>query len=203
MIGADTTKVGAEIERKFLLRDTGVVARLAGTLLVQGYFGTIDGWSVRLRMASGQQAGDRDGAWLTLKSTRPGSVRQEIESPVPPDFARGLLDALPSERRISKIRYHVPGKHGLTWEIDRFLAQHDGLWLAEIELPSRDLPLELPDWLGPEVTDNPHFRNAALAQSPQGDAAPPELADLVRRLLRETGRYDAGRAAQDNHAAII
>lgn len=211
MIGAETTKVGAEIERKFLLRDPGIVAGLSGIALVQGYFGSIDGWSVRLRTtmptATASDSGSesaKQGAWLTLKSTKPGSVRQEIERPVLFDFANRMLATLPPERLIGKIRYYVPAGD-LTWEIDRFLDRHHGLWLAEIELPRADYPLALPDWLGPEVTHDPRYRNAALAQSPKGDAgAPSELVLAVRRLLRDTGQVSAGDAddaAQAGHTA--
>lgn len=210
MIGAETTKVGAEIERKFLLRDSSIVAGLTGIALMQGYFGSIDGWSVRLRttMQSGaEQDPAKRNAWLTLKSTKPGSARQEIERPVLFDFAHRMLAALPAERLISKIRYHIPAADGLTWEIDRFLDRHHGLWLAEIELPRADHPLALPDWLGPEVTDDPHYRNAALAKSPDhGADAPAELVFAVRRLLRDTGQgsvEEIGGEAPAQHSAHV
>src|SRR3546814_13762017 len=81
--------MGTEIERKFLLRDTGVVAGLTGRPLVQGYFADIDGWSVRLRTAI-----QRDGqaqAWLTLKSQNAGVARRAIEAEVEFDFAAPML----------------------------------------------------------------------------------------------------------------
>ena len=138
MIGAETPKAAAEIERKFLVRDTGIVAGLAGTPLVQGYFGGLEGWTLRLRTA-----GDR--AWLTLKSAQTGMTRQEIESPVPFEQAGRLLASLPPDQIISKIRYRLPLEgSGLAWEIDRFLERHHGLWLAEIELPRADYPVALP-----------------------------------------------------------
>lgn len=203
--------MGTEIERKFLLRDTGIVTGLTGRPLVQGYFADIDGWSVRLRTAI-----DRDGrsqAWLTLKSQNAGATRREIEAEVDYGFAARMLAALPPEHLISKIRYRLPYTEvaidnalagealasPLVWEIDRFLERHHGLWLAEIELPRADYPVVLPAWLGPEVTDDPRYRNTALARaagpSPQsggGLPVPPqpataELSAAVRRLLAETG----------------
>lgn len=193
--------MGTEIERKFLLRDTGIVAGLAGRPLVQGYFADIDGWSVRLRTAT-----DRNGraeAWLTMKSQNAGLARREIEAAVDYDFAARLLAGLPAEHLISKIRYRLPlagsggGEKPLFWEIDRFLERHHGLWLAEIELPRVDYPVALPDWVGPEVTDDPRYRNTALARaagpSPRSGGglpvppppAPADLAALVRRMLAE------------------
>lgn len=192
MIGAAQTTIGTEIERKFLLRDTGIVAGLTGRPLVQGYFGGIDGWSLRLRTA--QARGGAPAAWLTLKSGTAGAAREEIESPVDPAFATRLLAALSPAQLISKLRYCLPAPDGLSWEIDRFLERHHGLWLAEIELPRADYPLALPAWLGPEVTDDPGYRNAALAVSPGGGALPPapaELRAVVDRLLAETGQRPA------------
>ncbi|WP_298728613.1 CYTH domain-containing protein [uncultured Ferrovibrio sp.] len=201
MIGAETTRVGAEIERKFLLRDSSIVAGLTGPALRQGYFGTIDGWTVRLRTATQPGAGQdlaKRNAWLTLKSAQSGRERREIEHPLPFDFAQRMLAALPAERLISKIRYRIPAADGLAWEIDRFLDRHDGLWLVEIELPKADYPLVLPDWIGTEVTDDPRYRNAALAQSPDhGEDAPAELALAVRRLLRDTGQGRAGQGTAE------
>lgn len=191
MIGAETATAAAEIERKFLVRDTGIVAGLAGTPLVQGYFGGLEGWTLRLRTA-----GDR--AWLTLKSAQSGMTRQEIESPVPFEQANRLLGGLPPDQLISKIRYRLPVEGcALAWEIDRFLERHHGLWLAEIELPRADYPVDLPAWLGPEVTGDPRYHNAALAASPRGAAqqpAPPELLALARQLL------DGATRGRDIHA---
>lgn len=194
MIGAETPTATAEIERKFLVRDTGVVAGLTGTPLVQGYFGGLEGWTLRLRTA-----GER--AWLTLKSAQSGMTRQEIESPVPFEQAGRLLAALPPDQLISKIRYRLPVEgSGLVWEIDRFLERHHGLWLAEIELPRADYPVVLPAWLGPEVTGDPRYHNAALAASPGGAApppAPPELLAMARRLLDGATRDDSLHAGAD------
>lgn len=181
-----TTRAGAEIERKFLLRDAAaggaVTAGLKGTALVQGYFTRIDGWSVRLRIATPEDGSAQ--AWLTLKSGGRGSVRQEIERTVEPDFARRLLAPDQADRLISKIRYRLP-QGDLCWEVDRFLGRHEGLWLAEIELPHPDHPFDRPDWLGADVTDDPAYRNETLAAG--RIPAPPELVTAVRLLLQEIG----------------
>ena len=36
---------------------------------------------------------------------------------------------------------------------------HEGLVIAEIELPSLDTEFEQPDWIGEEVTDDPRYSN--------------------------------------------
>jgi CYTH domain-containing protein len=56
----------------------------------------------------------------------------------------------------------------VVWEIDAFLDRP--LVLAEIELPTPDFPVEIPDWLAPflvrEVTDESAFSNLRLACEP-------------------------------------
>ncbi|WP_341704441.1 hypothetical protein, partial [Ferrovibrio sp.] len=173
--------VGTEIERKFLLLDTGIAAGLAGQPMVQGYFADIAGWSVRLRTAVAADGGAR--AWLTLKSQEAGAARREIEVAVAYDFAGRMLASLPPDSLISKIRYRLPQKDAagrvLVWEIDRFLERHHGLWLAEIELPRLDYPVRLPAWIGAEVTDDPRYRNSALARAGNAAAVAPPPAELV------------------------
>jgi len=43
------------------------------------------------------------------------------------------------------------------WEIDFYLDQHMGLNVAEVELDSADAALEIPDWVGEEITDRKLF----------------------------------------------
>jgi len=174
-----------EIERKFLVADPGIVAGLGGRRLLQGYFGRIGAFHLRLRLV-GQEA------WVTLKSDAPGIARQEYEASIPPALAARLLGDCPARHKIEKIRYRLraggqdsplPNDPPLTWEIDHFLGRHEGLWLAEIELNRADRLLDLPAWLGAEVTDNPAYRNASLAEAPQGPAVlDPELRGHIAAL---------------------
>jgi CYTH domain-containing protein len=63
---------------------------------------------------------------------------------------------------IRKTRHLVPfGGH--TWEIDVFEGAHQGLVVAEVELDEAGDTLELPDWLGEEVTGQFRYSNQALA----------------------------------------
>jgi len=71
-------------------------------------------------------------------------------------------------RRLRKKRYRiadVSAGGAVVWEIDEFVDL--GLVLAEVELPSADQRVDLPSWLAPlvvrEVTDEPSYRNYALA----------------------------------------
>ena len=66
---------------------------------------------------------------------------------------------------ISKTR-HIVRNGGLNWEIDVFDGDNNGLVIAEIELDRADRPIELPHWIGEEVTDDRRFYNADLAKYP-------------------------------------
>lgn len=65
---------------------------------------------------------------------------------------------------VEKIRTELFVYH-TKWELDRFLGVHEGLWLAEVELPSEDTPFDRPPWLGEEVTADSRFNNARLAMT--------------------------------------
>ena len=44
--------------------------------------------------------------------------------------------------------------------------EHDGLTVAEIELPSEDFAYEKPSWLGEEVTGDVRYFNSMLMKTP-------------------------------------
>jgi CYTH domain-containing protein len=64
---------------------------------------------------------------------------------------------------VEKIRYIVPDRD-LTWEIDVFSGENLGLVIAEIELPSETQHIELPPWIGSEVTGQDRYYNVTLAR---------------------------------------
>ncbi len=66
---------------------------------------------------------------------------------------------------IEKVRHVVPCG-ALAWEIDVFSGENLGLVIAEIELPNEHHPIELPSWIGTEVTGQGRYYNSALAQRP-------------------------------------
>ena len=63
---------------------------------------------------------------------------------------------------IEKLRYRLP-QHGLTWEIDVFQGENEGLIIAEIELPHEGKQFERPGWLGPELLELLRSHHVALA----------------------------------------
>ena len=73
-------------------------------------------------------------------------------------------------RMLAKIRYYYPYK-GHIFEINFYnLYYHtplsdDRLVLVEVELKDKDEHVELPDWIGMEVTEDPRFYNKNIFKS--------------------------------------
>lgn len=145
-----------EIERKFLVVSDSWRAGVTRSMkLEQGYLAQSGGVSVRVRVR------DETEAFLTLKSGGPGLVRSEYEYAIPVADARELL-TLCTPHILAKRRHLVPSAD-LTWEVDVFEGRHAGLVLAEIELDAADRVVDLPGWIGEEVTGDPRYYNAVLA----------------------------------------
>ena len=54
----------------------------------------------------------------------------------------------------------------MTWEVDEFAGENTGLVIAEIELDDAAQRIELPDWIGQEVSDDARYYNANLVTNP-------------------------------------
>jgi adenylate cyclase len=146
-----------EIERKFLVIGEGWRNRGRAERIRQGYLVAQPGLSVRIR-----RAGSR--AFITVKSGAAGPTRAEYEYDIPPEHADEMLETLCSRPVIEKWR-HTVDVGGAVWTIDEFRGALAGLVLAEIELDHPDQPVDLPDWIGAEVTGDPHYLNANLAKA--------------------------------------
>jgi CYTH domain-containing protein len=146
-----------EIERKFLVSDDGWRGEWPQSTIRQGYLTTDDATTVRVRI-------DGVRASLTVKGECAGAVRSEYEYPIPVEHAREMLQ-LCRPPLIEKVRHRV-AFGGLTWEIDVFAGDNAGLVVAEVELAHAEQPVEMPPWIGREVTDDVHYRNSYLARHP-------------------------------------
>lgn len=151
-----------EIERKFLV--VGQTWREGATVepISQGYLPTTDACSVRVRIL-----GER--AFLTIKGPSVEGVRAEFEYTVPVDHAASMLRQFCQGRMIAKRRYSLH-HGGRAWTVDVFEGPLAGLLLAEVELDHIEQVVDLPPWLGREVTDDPRYLNSALAAA----STPPE-----------------------------
>lgn len=150
-----------EIERKFLVQSTDWGAPRSSAAMAQGYVFVGPDRSLRVR-----RVGDRH--ILTLKVSAGGIGRHELEWEVDPEEGWLILDQLCVGGVVVKTR-HLVDHAGKTWEIDVFEGDNAGLIVAEIELTAEDEAFEKPPWLGPEVTHEPRFLNAALSQRPFRD----------------------------------
>ena len=151
--------MGFEIERKFLVRGREWEPLVTRSRPIRQAYLTGEGnASIRVRIE------DDSRATLSIKS-RPAALRRlELEYPIPVPDAEAMIP-LRLGCVISKVRHVVPW-HGLAWEIDVFQDDNAGLVLAEIELRHEGQAVDLPAWLGPEVTGQPQYYNSVLVQRP-------------------------------------
>jgi adenylate cyclase len=151
--------MGLEIERKFLVRnDSWRNLAILQTKIRQAYLDSNAKVSIRVRIK------DDSGATLTLKSRSSKLRRREFEYAIPVSDAEELI-SLTRADIIEKVRYIVPSGN-LNWEIDVFCGENLGLVIAEIELPDENHQIELPPWIGSEVTGQDRYYNGTLAQHP-------------------------------------
>jgi CYTH domain-containing protein len=64
---------------------------------------------------------------------------------------------------LEKVRHTVPFGD-LDWTIDVYMGPLAGLIFAEVELEDPDQYVQLPPWVGQEVTNDPRFKKSALAR---------------------------------------
>lgn len=146
-----------EIERKFLIKKENLPQQLEQyphAELEQAYIITNPVLRVRRK---------NDNYILTYKG--PGLMeREEVEFPLPEDAYRKLLGKADGNC-IHKIRYKIPETDGLTIELDIFLGEFEGLYLAEVEFPDSDTAKKYapPSWFGPEVTHTNTYHNSTLS----------------------------------------
>lgn len=157
---------GKEYERKFLVRVaffTEAIRRAARQSRIRQGWLALAPAQVRVRHTHGE------GYVLELK----GKDDLEIDCGALSDAeGRILLETYAPNVAgiVEKVRHEIPaGFDGLKWEVDVFSGVNAPLVMAEIEMPSKGYALEAhawPDWVGPEVTDDPRFKNKNLAVQP-------------------------------------
>ena len=155
--------MGIEIERKFLLKNDDWKQQVSETHIIkQGYLQSglekSQKSSVRIRV-SDQRAN------LNIKSVDLTMVRQEYEYEIPLPDAEHMLATLCGDVVIEKTRYHVPYASHL-WEVDVFTGANTGLEMAEVELTEVDEKIDIPPWIGDEVTDDKRYYNIYLLKQP-------------------------------------
>lgn len=151
--------MGIEIERKFLL------ASERWRVLVQRSENIRDG----LVAASGDRKtrvriiGDR--ATLAVKTKRIEGRREEFEYDIPLGDAERLLECC-GGNVLEKVRHYI-GIGDIVWEIDEYLGLLKGVILAEVELTAIDQPIDIPDWIGREVTAHAAYSKSNMLRTRQ------------------------------------
>lgn len=148
-----------EIERKFLVKGDFKSEAFKSTRITQGYLSSVPERTVRVRVKG-------DKGFITIKGigNESGASRFEWEKEIPVEEVRDLLKIC-EPGVIDKTRYLV--KNGdLTFEVDEFYGDNDGLTVAEIELPDEQAQFNRPAWLGEEVTGDVRFYNSMLMKNP-------------------------------------
>jgi CYTH domain-containing protein len=148
-----------EIERKYLvdLKQWENAEKLPGQYYRQGYLVTDPEKTIRVRLTETK-------GFLTIKGISVGATRSEYEYEIPLTEAKELLDNF-SVSELSKIRYNVMFENK-KWEVDEFIGENAGLFIAEIELSSEDEVFELPAWVEKEVTGEEKYYNSNLTINP-------------------------------------
>jgi adenylate cyclase len=147
------------IERKFLIANDAWREKVGREMRMrQGYFAGGRRCSMRVR-SNGQRA------WINLKSRESGMRRLEFEYEIPIGDAEVMLKKLCEGALIDKTRFWVEDR-GHTWEVDVFHGENSGLIIAEVELASITEVVELPEWIGEEVTDDVRYYNVSLVENP-------------------------------------
>ena len=148
-----------EIERKFLVSNLEECLQhhTKSITIVQGYLSFDPARTVRIRKTDTK-------AFLTIKgkSNETGDTRFEWEKEIKENEAIQLFD-LCLGQTIRKTRYVVPYQSHI-FEIDVFSGNHQGLVIAEIELSSSNEKVDLPKWIGQEVTGDNRYYNSVLAK---------------------------------------
>jgi adenylate cyclase len=151
--------MGFEIERKFLLAGDGWRGVTSERLQIRQAYLDGDGKaSIRVRIT------DNCTATLTIKSRNAELRRLELEYAVPILEAEAMIP-LRRGSVIEKVRHKVPFG-GLVWEVDEFAGENEGLLIAEVELDHEHQYVELPSWIGPEVTGQTQYYNGSLVRHP-------------------------------------
>jgi adenylate cyclase len=151
-----------EIERKFLVSEFPPISNeVRSEKIYQGYLIKRDDYSIRIR-----QKGDR--YYWTYKEAlaEHAALRTEIEKEITREEFEALWPAT-AGKRLEKTRYMI--RYGSTVvELDVFEGENAGNMLAEVEFNTTNdadnFDPFIPDWFGREVTSDPRYSNAHIAE---------------------------------------
>jgi adenylate cyclase len=147
-----------EIERKYLVTGQGWKAGAQGTVYRQGYLSSLKERVVRVRTIESK-------GFLTIKGITKGVSRSEFEYEISVEDANTMLDEICEKPLIEKKRYKI-AIGSLVFEVDEFFGENAGLVVAEVELADEKQKIDLPAWIGEEVSADPRYFNSNLIRHP-------------------------------------
>ena len=149
--------MGKEIERKFLVtNDTWKELSVDSHEIVQAYLSHRKEAIVRLRCMD-------NNAFITIKGLTSDIERNEWEYSISYDDAIEMIESGMCEGEILYKTRHIVTYRNKTWEIDVFKGNLSGLILAEIELDNKNEIIDMPPFIGEEVSNNPAYFNSNLS----------------------------------------
>ena len=161
-----------EIERKFLVKDLSIIHQSNDVIEVtQGYLIQAPDRTLRIRKhVPIKNPKDYLTPWgqICFKANISDKSKYEYEFPCSIEHTQELLSL--SENLVYKTRYRIhywtSNERDPIWDIDIFYGDNEGLAIAEIELLSEDEVIEIPDWVGEEVTKDVRYLNSNLSLHP-------------------------------------
>jgi len=160
-MGFDEPKVEIETERRFLLKSLPSHVRWDDIIEISQTYISEKNANIVERVRNSFSLNLEFDIWThTTKDRLTDMSVNEVEREIGVDEYNKFIDM--GKRSINK-RRNIKKVDNLKWEIDVF----SNLVIAEIELPSEDYNLVIPDWLKPhiimEITGMHQFSNSNLA----------------------------------------
>ena len=155
-----------EIERKFLLKSVPDI-KPTETIKIKQWYLKVDGIWERARSMDSNIYGIKWVHTIKTRISEISNIEEEINlsNEEFDDFVRRCGDVNENARYISKQRRIYP-VGDLKWEVDVF-SQKCHIVVAEIEIPTEDYDLEIPDFIQKktllEVTGLKQFSNRSLS----------------------------------------
>ena len=101
--------------------------------------------------------------FFTVKGKTEGIATKEHEFEIASDIFSKILKGK-DYPEVVKTRFNWLSEDNMIWEVDEFEGNLAGLIIAEVELPDENHEIELPSWLGMEITYAKGWSNADLAK---------------------------------------
>lgn len=146
----------SEIERKWLvINDDWKKEIIRSVKIEQTFIHESPNYHTRVRLITSGILQDYKQAFMTVKDNSESLERIECDMEIPVEYAEEILSRLEPHKIISKTRHWIRGRN-TKFTIDEFKDKETLLEIEFQDLHSVD-ELDLPTWVGEEVTGNPKY----------------------------------------------